>query len=152
MTNPNPISGARQDQGGPQLGIRGARSFKVIDLGLIDLTASAADLRLHVPNRSGRILGIYARGEIVTTDTNADGTITAEINGTAVTGGVVTIADINDGSNPYDSVAKFFQGTRVTAANQFKPGDYVDAAWATTNAFIDGFVRVLLVVEFDYGT
>lgn len=145
----NYIDGSRQANGGSQRSIAEGRNFGFIELGKLLLSAAAADKLQHTPGRAGRILAILAICEVPTTDTNGDGTITAEINGTAVTGGVLSVADVNDGTNPVTTVDQIFQGTRITAANEFKPGDYVDVAWAVTNAFGDGEVRVLLFVEWD---
>lgn len=152
MTNVNYISGAVAPQGGPQVGTRKGRSFEMIDLGRINLTDVTATHELkYVANRNGRILGIFVFCSAPTTDTNADGTVTSEISGVVTTGGVVTIADVNDGTNPFDTANKLFSGTAITAANVFKVGDYLDAKWAFTNAFIDGYARVVLAVEYDYG-
>jgi len=142
----NYISGAVQPNAGPEKSIETKHSFAVIDLGKLILNQSGADLLTHVPNRKGRIIGLLVLVDEETTDGNADGTITAEVSGTVVTGGVVTIADTASGT-PFTTLGKIFQGTVITAANTFGPGDYLDVAYATTNAFSDGVARVLLVVE-----
>lgn len=139
-------SGARITPLGPPNPCREGREYAVIDLGRYPLTRAAADYNVYVPGFRGRIMSILAIVDVVTTDADADGTITAEINGSAVTGGVVTVTD-TAGAAPFTPVDKVFQGTAITAGNEFDAGDQLNFAWAITNAFSDGVARVLLVCE-----
>jgi hypothetical protein len=148
MTNPNYISDARVTPLGPAPQIEKGRRFIVIDMGRHILTrATGVDYNKFTPGFRGRVLSCIVINEVVTTDTNADATITPGISGTATTGGVVTIADTADGTNPFTTVGQIFQGTRITAGNTFGPGDYLDIEWTVTNAFADGEARVLFLCE-----
>lgn len=135
-------------------GIAHGGAYRVVDLGLLNLTDGAADKLLHVPNgmspaRRGRIVHTWCEVEVPTTDTNADGTLTVEINGSAITGGVVTIADISDGTpSKRVSDGNIVNGTAITAGNTFKGSDYIDIAYATSNAFADGVVRCFVLLEY----
>lgn len=146
----NPITGMYENDRGPDSAIGSGGRYTILELGAFNLSSSAADIKIHAMPRlqRGRIVSIFAKVITATTDTNADGTITAEINGTAVTGGVITVADTADGTNPFTTVGKHFQGTLITANNKFDGNDYIDIAWATTNAFDDGRVAVYMVLEY----
>lgn len=143
----NPITGATQTPRGPDSALIKGRRFSILDMGRLELSATGADLKVNAIGSYGRIVSILAITDTVTADSDADGTITAEINGSAVTGGVVTVADTGS-ATPVDTLNQIFQGTAITASNTFNPEDTINIAWATTNAFSDGAVRVLLVLEF----
>lgn len=133
-----------RDLGDPLVKGRQWRLFEFKDF----LLASAGGTyRRFMPNYNGRILGIFGIVDGVTTDTNADGTMTVSINGVSVTGGVVTFADTADGTNPFTPVNRFFIGTRVTANDTFDANDTLALVWATTNAFDDGRARILVLAE-----
>jgi hypothetical protein len=122
------------------------RSFVLADCGLRALSVGAGDFAKFSPGFKGRIVSIIAIVETETTDANADATLSAEINGTNTTGGSVTLNDIG-GANPVTTVGRIEQGSLITAANTFGPGDDINIEQAITNAFSDGIVRVLLVLE-----
>lgn len=67
----------------------------------------------------GRILGVYAECVNVNTDVDVSSTLNVEINGTDVTGGVVTLAAA-------DTAGQKKSGTAVTAANVMHAGDLID--------------------------
>lgn len=145
-------SNRRQLEHGVDSGLVKGRQFEIVEMGKIDLTHADADVLKFIPANGmgrGRIASIFAIGDVTTTDTNADATITAEVNGGAVTGGVLTLADISDGT-----VAKRVQAgqlyncTAITGGNTFDFNDYIDVALASSNAFIDGVVTVYAVLEF----
>lgn len=145
-------SARRQLERGVDSGLVKGRQFEVVELGKILLSISGADVLTYIPANGmgrGRIVSIFAVGDITTTDTNGDATIQAEVNGTTTTGGLLTLADISDGT-----VAKRVQAgqlyncTAITAANTFDSNDYIDVAYAVSNAFGDGMVTVFAVLEF----
>lgn len=147
---PNQINGSFESDRAPDSPTFVGGRYALLEMGAFNLSASAGDLLTRSVNGlgRGRIIGALAKVVTATTDAAADGTITVEINGTAVTGGVITVADTADGTNPFTTVGKIFQSTLITAANTFDGNDYIDVAWATTNAFDDGRVAIILVLEY----
>lgn len=143
------------DSRGPDPAIGHGGRYTIVDLGLVDLTQSAADINLYVPNglsptARGRVIHLWCKDVITTTDTNADATLTLEINGSSggITGGVITLADIADGTTSRRvSVDNIHQGTVITAGTEFDGNDYIDVAYAVTNAFGDGVTRVYALIE-----
>lgn len=142
----NPISGVREYGTGPASTMREGHVFQLVDLGVLQLKESAAEYKKFTPNKAGRIIGIYAVVEEATTDADADGTIQAEVSGTTTTGGAITIADTAAGATA--AVAgKVLQGTAITALNTFNDGDHLNIAKTVTNAFANGSVRILMLLE-----
>jgi len=139
------ISGAKKTVTGVPTSVEKGREYAIIELGRLKLTLADGDYLVYVPNFAGKIIGILALVDVPTTDANADGTITAEINGSAVTGGVITVADTAAGATAFTPLDKSFVGTNITAGNAFNASDQLNIAWAWTNAFADGVARVLLV-------
>lgn len=145
-------SARRQLERGVDSGLNRGRNFEVVEMGKIDLTHADADLLTFIPSsvgmRRGRLVSIFAIGDVTTTDTNADATITAEVNGAAVTGGVLTLADISDGTAAKQVVKdQLYNCTAITGGNTFDFNDYIDVALASSNAFLDGVVTVFAVLE-----
>lgn len=144
----NPINGERRSPLGPASGIHVGRQLVVHDLGRFDLTSTTATgYKKFVPNYRGRVIGFFAEVDTVTTDTNADATLIPRIGGTNITGGLITLADVNDGTNPVATANKIFQTTLITADNTFDEDDDIDVLWTVTNAFGDGVVRLYVICE-----
>lgn len=142
----DPISGTVISGRGPQSAIKEGKTYAVIDMGRLLLSSDAGNYNRMCPGFHGRIMACLVVVETVTTDADADATIAPGINDTAVTGGVVTIAD-TAGTGDFDNLDEIFQGTLVTADNTFAPGDTLNIEYAVTNAFSDGVARVLFIVE-----
>jgi hypothetical protein len=130
----------RQNQGG----IRD-REVIIADLGYFSLATAAGDVLTWTPGFSGRVIHVFCITDTITTDTDADGTLTLEKNGSTsgVTGGVITLAD---DTGP-DVANEVVNGTAITAFTAFDGDDYLDFAWAVTNAFANGAVRVYMLIE-----
>lgn len=146
------ISGVDVPTVGPALGVKeGSRdptAIFAVDMGRFPLDrTTATTYNVWTPNFSGRIIGAYALCEEVTTDSDADATITPRIDTTNTTGGVITLADTGDATNDFDTVDEIFQGTLITAANTFTANQEIGLRYAVTNAFSDGVARVYLIVE-----
>lgn len=142
------ISGAELSGGSPALGLEEGRKWRWLDFGRIELAVAQGDRAVQTVNFRGRVLALIAVIETVTADTDADATLAVGINGTTTTGGVITMADVNGAAAAaIDAVDRILQGTLVTADNEFKPGDYLNLEFVVTNAFSDGAVRVVALLE-----
>lgn len=147
----NYISGElRSEMGPPDPTAKGSR-LVAFDLGEFKLTqdgSGGVGYLKFTPNFRGRILGLMGISKEICADTDADGTMKPRINGTVVTQTTaLTVADLNDGTNPNDTLEKTFIGTRITAADKFDADDDIDIIWTTTNAFSDGILRLMLFCE-----
>lgn len=99
-------------------------------------------LTTYTPGFAGTITKVSAAVVTATTDIDADATINLEIGTTNLTGGVVTLSDAN--VTPKGAV---IDGTAVTAANVFTAVDTISIEAVVTNAFSDGAIMVLVVIE-----
>lgn len=109
------------------------------------LSAGATQFGQFVPGFSGVIKAAMAR--VLTAGAPAGASarsITPRINGTNVTGGVVSV----DGSNTA-TAGRYIMGSDVTGGNTFDPNDRIDfdlAAQGLT-AFTDGEIEMVLILE-----
>lgn len=98
---------------------------------------SSADQRYFVPGFSGRIRKIWSviDGTIAT----ADADLTTKINGTAVTGGLITVTASGSAAGNVDSAVP-------TALNEFAVGDAIEVETdgASTNA-----ITVMVTLELE---
>jgi hypothetical protein len=96
----------------------------------------------YTPGFAGTIVKISAVVTVATTDVDADATINMEIGTTNLTGGVVTLADST--VTPRGAV---IDGTAITAANVFTAVDTISVEAVVTNAFTDGEITLLIVIQ-----
>lgn len=133
-----------------QLGGKSGQEWKCVlaGLALADLAASAADLLSDYElTGSGTIKAFAVVVEGVTTDTNADATLTLKINSTACTG-TLTIADVNDATTTIRvTPVGLVVIALITADGTFHDGDLLDVRGSYTNAFSDGRVSVHILIE-----
>lgn len=99
-------------------------------------------LTTYTPGFAGTITKVSAAVVTATTDIDADATINLEIGTTNLTGGVVTLSDAN--VTPKGAV---IDGTAVTANNVFTASDTISIETVVTNAFSDGAIMVMVVIQ-----
>ena len=99
-------------------------------------------LTTYTPSFAGTITKISAAVVTVTTDIDADATINLEIGTTNLTGGVVTLSDVN-----MATLGTVVDGTAITANNTFTGTDTISIETTVTNAFSDGEIVLFVVIE-----
>lgn len=126
-----------------------AKHFERLCLGIFDgADITAADLVTSLPlDGNGRIVRFFAVVLKVTTDTDADAVINLEIGTTDLTGGVLTIADVNDATNPLDTKGEVKNATAITGNNLFQDGDTLSVEASGVTAFSDGRIALYAVIE-----
>jgi len=113
-----------------------------IPIKLSTLPAPGDVLTTYTPGFAGTIKKVSVAVVVVTTDNDADAVLNLEIGVTNLTGGAVTIADDN-----VDTLGAVVDGTEVTAANVFAADDTISIESVVTNAFSDGELVMLIVIE-----
>lgn len=96
----------------------------------------------YTPGFAGTITKFSAAVITGTTDVDADATFNLEIGTTNVTGGVITISDAN-----VTTKGAVVDGTAITAANVFTGTDTISIETVVTNAFSDGVLELMIVIE-----
>lgn len=110
--------------------------------------AANANLFPLVPGFHCHIIAALALVEVVTTDADADATIQPRVNGDDLTGGLITLADTAAAvAASVVTLDKPIVGTQITAGSHVGPNDEIRLNYAVTNAFADGVVKVVIVVE-----
>ena len=105
--------------------------------------AAASDLvKGIVAPCHGRILAVYAICSVDPADTDVAATLTVEIDGTNVTGGVVTLAFGN-------TVGLKIAGSAVTAENVFHMGSLIDVETSTVTAGTMGDGEFSLYIDYE---
>lgn len=122
--------------------IQGVGRKELIHLGHYDAnTVANGDLRTAIPMPfRGKILSVFAMIDVSVAGAGATASINLEIDGTNVTGGVVTIAE-NDAKGTKKA------GTAVTAANTFSEGSTIDVEAATVTDASAGSFDLYMEVE-----
>jgi hypothetical protein len=97
-----------------------------------------------VPGFAGRILSLQTVNSVVVTTAAKLLDLNAEIDGTNVTGGVVSLTSANQ-----TPLGARVAGTAVTAANAFSATSAIDIEAANVTAFSEGAVTLYLTVVAD---
>lgn len=121
-----------------------------VTFGPIPLDNGTGVVANYTPSFDGAITKLDAIVTTVTTDCNATLTVNAEIGGTNVSGGVVTVDDTGgaagDAATPIGNELK---GTAITGDNTFSADDEIEIEFDETTDFSDGEIIVVMEVE-DY--
>ena len=110
--------------------------------------AANANLFPLVPGFHCHIIAAFCLVEEVTTDADADATIQPRVDGVDLTGGLITLADTAAAATAsVVTLDKPIVGTQITVGSHVGPQDEIRLNYAVTNAFADGVVKVIIVVE-----
>lgn len=112
-------------------------------------TLADGNIRTAYPLRGKglcKIVDFFAMVSVVTTDTAAAATLNLEIDGTNVTGGVITLGDADTAPSP-DTLGGKFAGTAITAANTFVDSASLDVEAASVTAYTDGQIDLYIVIS-----
>ena len=137
---------------GPQDGIGVQNVLELIEF-TFPLNRATASFVEMIPGYDGRIIAVGAQIEVITTDTDADAILQARrmiIDGTwqNTTGGLITLADDADGGEgDAGDEGEYVRGTQITGNNTFAANDAIGFLYTVTNAFADGQVRLIVLLE-----
>lgn len=137
---------------GPQDGIGVQNRMELIEF-TFPLSRATASFVEMIPGYDGMVIFVGAQIEIITTDADADATLQARrmvLDGTweNMTGGLITLSDDASGvEGDAGNEGELVRGTFITALNAFAANDAVGFLYTVTNAFADGQVRLIMLLE-----
>lgn len=121
----------------------GANTKMIVSIPIYLKNITTGDiLTTYTPSFAGTITKVSVAVVEPTTDVDADATINLEIDTTDLTGGVVTIDDAN-----MATLGTVVDGTAITGNNVFTASDTISVEGVLTNAFDDGEIVLLMVIE-----
>lgn len=132
---------------GENVALVGAGQRELVYLGSYDAdTLTTANIRTSlIMGFAGKFISLYAAIDIAPTGGGGTATINAEIDGTNVTGGVVTVAT-------GDAKATVKQGTAITALADFNEASLIDIEAVVGTDMTAGRFDLFAIVERALGT
>lgn len=124
------------DKGGTAGANNQAKYTAIIPIGVLTGLANAQTWKLAIPH-AFTVTSIGVRIGVPVTTAAKAATLTAQVNGAAVTGGVVSLTSAN--ATPTGALVA---GTAITGANTGTAGQTVEAAISSVTAFLEGSAHI----------